>query len=117
RPQQKRAPRRAVQVLAVGSLLWGKDYEQAILAVRNAVDLGADVELAIVGEGPDRQHLEFTVADLGLGDRVRLLGRLPSSDVAALLGQADIFLHTSSSEGISNAVLEAMASGVPVVTS
>lgn len=106
-----------VPVLAVGSLVWRKDYEHALLALRKAVDLGADLELTIVGDGPDRQHVEFTVHDLDLGDRVRLAGRLPSAEVAALLRVSQVFLHTSASEGISNAVLEAMASEVPVVTS
>lgn len=106
----------AVRVMSTGGLTWVKDYESAIGAVHRARALGVDVELDIIGEGPDRQHLEFVIDDLGLAGRVRLLGRLSADRVARTLGEADVFLHTSSSEGISNAVLEAMASGVAVIT-
>ncbi len=105
-----------VLVIGVGTLIWGKDYEHALLAVRKGIDAGADLRLDLVGDGTDRQHLQFAIDDLGLGDRVRLLGKRPAGDVAALLQGADVFLHTSCSEGISNAVLEAMATGLPVVT-
>lgn len=105
-----------IRVVGVGTLIWGKDYEHALLAIRKGVDAGADLRLDLVGDGPDRQHLQFAIDDLGLGDRVRLLGKRPTAEVAALLRAADVFLHTSCSEGISNAVLEAMATGLPVVT-
>ncbi len=105
-----------VRVIGVGTLIWGKDYEHALVAIRKGIDAGADLRLDLVGDGTDRQHLQFAIDDLGLGDRVRLLGRRPPAEVAALLQGADVFLHTSCSEGISNAVLEAMATGLPVVT-
>lgn len=105
-----------VRVIGVGTLIWGKGYESALVAIRKGVDAGADLRLDLVGDGPDRQHLQFAIDDLGIGDRVRLLGKRPTAGVAALLQRADAFLHTSCSEGISNAVLEAMATGLPVVT-
>lgn len=105
-----------VNVVGVGTLKWHKDYEHALLALRKALDGGADLRLDLIGEGPDRQHLQFTIDDLGLVDRVRLLGRRPAAEVAQRLRAADIFLHMSSTEGISNAVLEAMATGLAVIT-
>lgn len=106
----------SVNVLAVGRLQWIKDYEHALMALRVAVDSGADLRLEIVGDGPDRQHLQYVIDDLSLIDRVRLTGSLPHDQVVRRLKGCDIFLHTSCSEGISNAVLEAMASGAPIVT-
>lgn len=111
-----RPPEPTVRVLSVGGLTWTKDYESAIVAVHRAFRHGPELLLDIVGEGPDRQHLQFVIDDLGLGAKVRLLGRLSPSEIAHRLRTADVFLHTSSSEGISNAVLEAMASAVPVIT-
>lgn len=105
-----------VQVLCVGTLNWIKDQEMAMVALRKAVDRGADICMDLVGDGPDRQHLQFVIDDLDLADRVRLLGRRTPEEIAERLRKADVFLHTSSSEGISNAVLEAMATGLPVVT-
>lgn len=105
-----------IRAVAVGTLIWRKDYEHALLALRRALDLGADLRLDLIGDGPDRQHLIYAVDDLGLTDRVRLVGRQSPEDVARALREADLFLHTSCSEGISNSVLEAMATGLPVVT-
>lgn len=112
-PRPSGPPTRAI---GVGGLNWNKDYEHALVAIRKAVDAGADLRFDLIGEGADRQHLVFTIDDLGLTDRVRLLGRCTPTQIAHELQHADVFLHTSSSEGISNAVLEAMASGLPIVT-
>lgn len=105
-----------LRVVSVGTLNWTKDQEHALRAIREAVKRGAGLSFDIIGDGPDRQHLQFAIDDLDLTDRVRLLGRRSPEHVAGQLRDADVFLHTSSSEGISNAVLEAMATGLPIVT-
>jgi sugar transferase (PEP-CTERM/EpsH1 system associated) len=69
--------------------------------------------LLIVGDGPCRKDLEATVDALGLGRRVRLLGE--RNDVAAVLSAMDVFVLCSVGEGMSNTILEAMATGLPVV--
>jgi sugar transferase (PEP-CTERM/EpsH1 system associated) len=69
--------------------------------------------LVIVGDGPCRATLAATVAALGLSGRVRLLGE--RDDVPAVLAGFDIFVLSSIGEGMSNAILEAMATGLPVV--
>lgn len=56
-------------------------------------------------------------AELGIGDRVRLLGRLPDADLAVVLGRAAVLVAPSRAEGFGLPVLEAMAAGVPVVSS
>lgn len=71
------------------------------------------LKLAIVGEGKERVNLESQIAQLGLEDSVRLLGN--RQDVPALLSEADIFVLSSIAEGMPGAVLEGMASGLPVV--
>jgi len=116
RPANASAAGRRTRVVGVGSLIWRKDYEHALRAVRKAVDRGADLRFDIIGDGADRQHLQFAIDDLDLLDRVRVLGKLAPDDIARRLSDADVFLHTSASEGISNAVLEAMATGLPIVT-
>lgn len=104
------------RVASVGSLIWRKGYEHALVALRRFVDrTGADVEYRIVGDGPDRERILFTAWDLGLEDRVRLPGRLDPEDVRRTLQACDVLLLPSHSEGIANAALEAMACGRPVV--
>ena len=105
-----------LRVISIGALNWVKDLESTLGSIRSAVESGVDAELTIVGDGPDRDRVLFSIGDLGLDGRVRLAGRLAPSEVARELRSHDALLHTSCSEGISNAVLEAMASGLPVVT-
>jgi colanic acid/amylovoran biosynthesis glycosyltransferase len=104
-------------VISVGSLLWVKGYEYALLAIRQSKDAGIPVKYVIIGDGAERSRILFTIEDLGLQDCVSLPGRLDPEQVRSRLQQADVFLLPSLSEGISNAALEAMACGLPVVTS
>jgi glycosyltransferase involved in cell wall biosynthesis len=66
----------------------------------------------MAGEGPERQRLEERARALGLSDRVRFLGR--RDDMADLMAASDVFVLTSLAEGMSNALLEAMATGLVV---
>ena len=74
-----------------------------------------EVTLMLVGDGPERQSLEALVARLRIGHQVRFVGH--RDDVAGLLAAMDIFVLPSVSEGLSNTLLEAMASGVACVAS
>ena len=83
--------------------------------IRKLTDAGLDVKLEIIGDGPDRQGLDYTIKRLGLQDRVTLAGRMKHDAIIKYLQASDIYISTSSAEGLSNAVLEAVASGLPVV--
>jgi glycosyltransferase involved in cell wall biosynthesis len=73
------------------------------------------VEVVIVGDGPERDRLEDRARSLGLGGVVRFTGR--RDDVGAIMAGLDVYMVTSTFEGgVSMAVLEAMAAGLPVVT-
>jgi sugar transferase (PEP-CTERM/EpsH1 system associated) len=69
--------------------------------------------LLVAGDGPCRSELEALVTSLGLGGQVRLLGE--RKDVPAVLHAMNVFVLPSIAEGISNTILEAMATGLPVV--
>jgi glycosyltransferase involved in cell wall biosynthesis len=105
--------RREPRIIAVGRLKAPKDFLTLVRAV-SALPEGSS-EALIVGEGPDRPRLEEEIRSLGLGERVRLLGE--RHDVPELLADADVFVLSSSSEGLPVSVLEAMAAGLPVVAS
>ena len=104
------------RIVTVGWVSWIKGYEYALLAVRRLLDQGVSVQFHIIGDGAKRYRLLYTIDDLDLHGQVHLHGKLSSSEVRSRLQQADVFLLASLSEGISNAVLEAMACGLPVVT-
>ncbi len=73
-------------------------------------------QLTIAGSGPDAIHLRQLVAELALAHVVRFAGRLDREAMAALYRSADIMLNPSLADNMPNSVLEALASGVPVVT-
>lgn len=103
-------------IATTGSLIWRKGVEYALVAFKRVIASGVDARFHFIGDGPERQRVTYTAADLGLADRVILHGKLPPARVRALLQRMDAFVLASLSEGISNAVLEAMACGLPVVT-
>lgn len=72
--------------------------------------------LTIAGTGPEEAALRRLVASLGLTDVVRLVGRLDRDAVAALYREADVALNPSTVDNMPNSVLEALACGVPVVS-
>ena len=74
-----------------------------------------DLRLALVGDGPERANVEALVAEHKLGERVWLAGE--RSDIAEVMRGFDCFLLPSLGEGISNTILEAMASRLPVIAS
>lgn len=104
------------RVVMVGTLTWRKGYEYALQSVKALVDRGVPIRLDVIGAGPERQRVLYTIDDLGLQDHVHLHGRLSPDDVRRCLQRSDVFLLATLSEGISNAALEAMACGLPVVT-
>ena len=103
------------RIVTTGSLIWRKAYEYALLAVKGLVEKGVPVTFEIIGGGPERSRILYTMQDLGLEENVHLLGKLPPEKVRERLQQSHVFLLSSVSEGISNAVLEAMSCGLPVV--
>lgn len=116
RPETKKSDGAALKIISTGSLIWRKGYEYALTAARKVLDQGINVTYTIIGEGPDRERILYTAEDLCLGEHVRLKGNLSPGQIREELNASDIFLLSSLSEGISNAVLEGMACGLPVVT-
>jgi colanic acid/amylovoran biosynthesis glycosyltransferase len=116
RGEEADAAAACLRIITTGSLIWRKGHEFALLAVARLRDRGIAARMEIIGEGPERARVLYTAHDLGLDDAVTLPGRLPPEQVRDRLRAADVFLLPSLSEGISNAVLEAMACELPVVT-
>lgn len=100
-------------VLSVGRLKAPKDFSTLVHAMAS-LPRGA-CRLRIAGDGPERAALSEEIEQLGLTDSIELLGA--RDDVLELLRESNLFVLSSRSEGMPMSVLEAMASGVPVVAS
>jgi glycosyltransferase involved in cell wall biosynthesis len=96
-----------------------KGHRHAIAAVRTAVDRGYDIRYTLAGAGPNREALEQQVGQLGLADRVTLLGSRAETEVIELLRDADAFALPSVGLGEAGPIslMEAMAAGLPAVSS
>ncbi len=90
-----------------------KDHETLLRAYSEVAKANTDTDLLLIGDGPRREDLQTLVYSLGIGPRVHFLG--VRADVPDLLQAADIFALTSLCEAASLTLLEAMASGLPVV--
>lgn len=97
----------------VGRLDPVKDHTSLLQAFAPLARLNSSVRLIIAGEGPARKQIESQIRELKIGGTVLLLGE--RRDVAQVLKACDVFTLTSIAEGMSNTILEAMASALPVV--
>lgn len=104
------------RVVFTGRLHPQKNLEFLIRAWTIATrDLGAPGTLLLVGDGPDRRSLEESARAAGIGDRVRFVGAV--ADPSEYLRASRIFVLPSVAEGMSNSLLEAMATGLPCLAS
>ena len=107
-------PERTAIVLNVGRLTAAKNHEMLFRVAARVTALHPDVLFVCAGHGEREQELLALRDRMNLGDRVRMLGL--RRDVSRLLAAADVFCFTSLYEGFPNALAEAMAAAVPVVT-
>lgn len=103
-------PEDSLLFLSVGELNENKNHEVVIRAIADM-----NVYYIIAGEGDFKQHLQNVINDLEIGNTVKLLGY--RHDVRELYKAADAFIFPSFREGLSVSVMEAMASGLPVICS
>jgi colanic acid/amylovoran biosynthesis glycosyltransferase len=114
RPQREHTG--PLTVITVARLSAEKGHVVLLDALSDLRARGIEVELRIVGDGPMASMICDTVERLGLSDHVTLLGELLPEEVSDELRRADVFCLPSFSEGIPVSIMEAMAVGVPVVT-
>lgn len=115
-PASSRNENPVVHIVTTGSLIWRKGHEYTLMALHLLKQRGHQFCFELIGTGQELQRVLYTALDLGIEQQVRLAGQRTPQQVKETLQNADIFVLSSHSEGIANAVLEAMACGLPVVT-
>ena len=112
-PDKKTEP--LVSFISVANLVPYKDYFTIIKSLANRKKQGYVFIYNIVGDGPMKNEILNFIKDHDLEKEITILGRI--EDVEKHLTQSDIFIHSSKGEGCSNAILEAMFAGLPVIAS
>ncbi|HEU4745515.1 MAG TPA: glycosyltransferase family 4 protein [Anaerolineales bacterium] len=103
------------RLLSAGRIVHQKGLDLAMRGLGGLKEL--NWEWHIAGDGPQMPILQSLAKELGIGDRVHFLGWQSREELMKCYGQSNIFLFPSRHEGMPNALLEAMASGLPVVAS
>ena len=122
-PVNSASPGRPFNIFCVGTLHEVKGQTFLIEACRRLAERGISFACHLVGDGPDRPRLTRQAEEGGIADRVRFRGWLTREEVRLALSEADVvaapsvLARSGSREGIPVALMEAMASGVPVVAS
>ena len=102
-------------LLSIGRLTYQKGHEFLVQAMSKVANQFPNAKVGICGDGPLRPQLEAQIREAGLSNHVRLLGAW--EDISPLLASAEIFILPSRWEGLSRALMEAMAAGLPVIAS
>jgi colanic acid/amylovoran biosynthesis glycosyltransferase len=104
-------------IFSAGRLEWVKGWEFALQAVALLLNRGWDVEYYIAGDGELKDLVAYIIDQLGIGDRVHLLGWQSPEEVRNWMQKSDLYLLASVSEAFNNSVLQAQACGLAVVCS
>jgi colanic acid/amylovoran biosynthesis glycosyltransferase len=101
-----------LRILSVGRLEPVKDHEFALKIIRELLDHNIKLQYSIIGEGSLHYFLLSSIKKLGLEECVQLRGRQGHEITLQLMTSADIYIHTSKSEGLGVSLLEAQAAGL-----
>jgi glycosyltransferase involved in cell wall biosynthesis len=106
-------PQEKIIIGCVAKLRQQKGHKYLISAFVEVLKNNPDALLLLVGDGEERLNIENQINSLGINNNVKLLGN--RTDIAELLQIIDIFVLPSLFEGMSNAIMEAMAAGKPII--
>lgn len=102
-------------IITVSRLVPKNGVDILIKAIAEVKKTIPDVQLRIIGDGPERTSYRLLVTSYQLEDNISFLGEIPHEEVPAYLHDADIFVRPSRSEGMGNAFVEALAAGLPTI--
>jgi len=116
RPRTEPRSRNALHILVPRNLEPIYDVATALHALQILRRTLPQVRMTVAGSGPEREQLERLASELGVADAVEFCGRVERDVMASLYRDADVVVNPSLVDNMPNSVLEALASGVPVVS-
>lgn len=115
-PPQEKMPSVQPKLLAVGRLIRRKRIDVLLEAMAHLTAMGVDAQLSVVGGGNLLEALQLKAERLEIAGHVNFFGAVPAEEMPEIYRDHDVFVMSSAHEGMSNAMLEAMAAGLPLVT-
>lgn len=107
---------KTLRIISVGRLISAKGQYILIEALAKLLEEKCPLELVLVGDGPERYVLEDLAASLKISEKITFTGTISEAEVLQQLSHADMFVLPTFSEGISVAIMEAMAMAIPVIS-
>ncbi len=114
-PFPEKLPNKNLKIICVSRLTRRKGLNYLLEAFSQLVGKYPNLVLEIVGEGEAREELEKQARSLNLGSRINFKGLVPHGELPRVYNSADLFVLPSLNEGMSNTLLEALASGLPII--
>jgi len=120
--EKRKKSREPIKILTIGRLIEKKGHKYAIQAIAKIIKKYKNIEYIIAGDGPSRSKLEGLVSELRIKDHIRFLGEVEQNEVLRLYQQAHIFIlpsitaNNGDQEGIPIVLMEAQATGLPIVS-
>jgi len=105
-----------LEIISVGRCHWKKGYTFALDAMVALMKKSINFHYTIIAGGKDDENILYQIYDLGLTENVTFINGLSHKEAIDKISESDLFLLPSVGEGICNAVLEAMALGIPVIS-
>lgn len=102
------------RIIAVGRLAYQKNYPMMFRAFRKVSEHFPQYKLCVYGDGPQRSEIEAGIAAIGMEDKIVLAGK--SDKIIEEMNRSKLFVMSSDYEGMSNALLEAICVGLPVIS-
>jgi glycosyltransferase involved in cell wall biosynthesis len=114
--ETKQKDNKIFTLISTSKLIQRKRVDLIIKAASETIKNGYRIKLLIIGDGPQRKQLEELAKGLALGDAVEFTGYVDQKKIVILYSQADVFVSMSRDESWGQVYLEAMACGLPVLT-
>jgi len=114
KPAKNKKFGKTLKIICVARLIKRKGIDYLLKALGELKN--KDYLLTIIGDGNEKENLKQLAKELKIKDKVNFLGAIPHSKMACYYQQNDLFVLPSLNEGMSNTILEAMACGLPIIT-